>query len=405
MDAGKTGKLIQTIRTELGMRQEDLAAQLHVSRSTISKYERGIGCPDISLLEPLAKALHITVTELMRGEREKTDPVHEEILRETIQTGSRKYLRQNLFSLFLTAGMIFGIILWRRLYGNWMAAEVLVPIFCLYTSYQVWKDNHRNWLVWMIVAGGLLLSFLIEQSWQAEQAELRRMSSWNAKSFHINSDRSISGYGFTVDDGLSVYFFENILTPDGLHNEYEIRDYSHMLSEYGIITGTFSRIGAAEIQLNCPVLGNPIAIRQTDGLKLIYEQDEVIRTIDLLNMDPPVYAEVTGMKREPLEYRDYVPQNILYGIVRGKSEDEILVEECNEHGKDLTGRMIRVPLIINVKVDDPPEGISYPAEGVRLGIAYTECSLGEFVSVRYDKLSSDQVPQALGAYDIRLYGE
>ncbi|MBR3344107.1 MAG: helix-turn-helix transcriptional regulator [Solobacterium sp.] len=43
MDAGKTGKLIQTIRTELGMRQEDLAAQLHVSRSTISKYERGRG--------------------------------------------------------------------------------------------------------------------------------------------------------------------------------------------------------------------------------------------------------------------------------------------------------------------------------------------------------------------------
>ncbi len=224
--------------------------------------------------------------------------------------------------------------------------------------------------------------------------------------FHTNSDRSISGYDFTVNDGLSVYFFENILTPDGLHNEYEIRDYSHMLSEYGIITGTFSKIGAAEIQLDCPVLGDPIAVRHADGLKLIYEQDEVIRTIDLLNMDLPVYAEVTGMKREPLEYREYIPQNILYGIVRETDEDEIVIEECDKHGKNLTGRMIRVPVFVNVMVDDLPDGISYPAEGVSLGIAYTECSLGEFVSVRYDRLSSDQIPQPLGAYDIRhVFGE
>ena len=407
MDAVKTGKLIQTIRTELGMRQEDLASMLHVSRTTISKYERGIGCPDISLLEPLAEALHITVTELMRGEREETDPVHEEILRETIQTGSRKYLKQNLFSLFLTAGMIFGIILWRRIYGNWMAAEVLVPIFCLYTAYQIWKDNHRNWLAWIIVAGGFLSSFLIEQSWQAEQAELRMMSSWHTRAFHINSpDKQSPDYGVVMNDGLSVYFSANKLTPDGLHNEYEILDYSHMLSEYSIITGTFSQISAAEIQLNCPALGNPIAVRHADGLKLIYEQDEVIRTIDLLNMGPPVYAEVTEMKREPLEYREYIPQNILFGIVRETDEDEIVIEECDKHGKNLTGRMIRVPVFVNVMVDDLPDGISYPAEGVRLGIAYTECSLGEFVSVRYDKLSSDQVPQALGAYDIRhVYGE
>ncbi len=93
--------------------------------------------PGYNMLEPLAEALHITVMELMRGEREETDPVHEEILRETIQTGSRKYLKQNLLSLFLTAGMIFGIILWHRTRGNWAAAEVMVPIFCLYIAYQV----------------------------------------------------------------------------------------------------------------------------------------------------------------------------------------------------------------------------------------------------------------------------
>ena len=252
------------------------------------------------------------------------------------------------------------------------------------------------------MAGGFLSSFLIEQSWQAEQAELRMMSSWHTRAFHINSpDKQSPDYGVVMNDGLSVYFSANKLTPDGLHNEYEIRDYSHMLSEYSIITGTFSQIGAAEIQLNCPVLGNPIAFRQTDGLKLIYEQDEVIRTIDLLNMDLPVYAGVMGAEKGPLEYREYVPQNILYGIVREKSEDEILVEECDENGKNPTGRMISVPVFVNVKVDDPSGRISYPPEGVSVGIAFTECTLGEMVSVRYDRLSSEPVPQTLGTYDIR----
>ena len=71
MDAKKTGALIAEIRKENGKTQKDLARELHVSNAAISKWERGIGFPDITLIEPLAKCLDISIAELFNGERRK----------------------------------------------------------------------------------------------------------------------------------------------------------------------------------------------------------------------------------------------------------------------------------------------------------------------------------------------
>ncbi|MBQ3257792.1 MAG: helix-turn-helix domain-containing protein [Oscillospiraceae bacterium] len=67
MNPEQTGKLIRSIRTEKGITQKQLAEQLNVSNAAVSKWETGHGFPDISLLEPLANALDITVTELVSG--------------------------------------------------------------------------------------------------------------------------------------------------------------------------------------------------------------------------------------------------------------------------------------------------------------------------------------------------
>ena len=69
MDKAKTGALIAAARKEKDMTQKELAAALHVSDRAISKWERGAGFPDISLLEPLADALDLGVLDLLRGER------------------------------------------------------------------------------------------------------------------------------------------------------------------------------------------------------------------------------------------------------------------------------------------------------------------------------------------------
>ena len=63
-----TGGTIRRLREEAGKTQAELAAKLCVSDKTVSKWETGRGLPDITLLEPLAAALNISVIELLSGE-------------------------------------------------------------------------------------------------------------------------------------------------------------------------------------------------------------------------------------------------------------------------------------------------------------------------------------------------
>ena len=64
-----TGTTIRKLREGRGLTQAELAERIGVSSKTVSKWETAKGLPDISLLQPLAKALGISVIELMNGEQ------------------------------------------------------------------------------------------------------------------------------------------------------------------------------------------------------------------------------------------------------------------------------------------------------------------------------------------------
>ena len=68
MDKYVTGAVIRKLRENKKLTQEELAEIIFVSSKAVSKWETGQGFPDISLLEPLAKALDISVIELLSGE-------------------------------------------------------------------------------------------------------------------------------------------------------------------------------------------------------------------------------------------------------------------------------------------------------------------------------------------------
>ena len=68
MDRYVTGAVIRRLRESKKLTQEELADKLFVTSKAVSKWETGQGFPDISLLEPLAKALDISVIELLSGE-------------------------------------------------------------------------------------------------------------------------------------------------------------------------------------------------------------------------------------------------------------------------------------------------------------------------------------------------
>lgn len=67
MDAKQLGTFIAERRKELGLTQALLAEQLHVTDKAVSRWERGIGLPDINILEPLAQALKVSLIELVQA--------------------------------------------------------------------------------------------------------------------------------------------------------------------------------------------------------------------------------------------------------------------------------------------------------------------------------------------------
>ncbi|MBQ6271676.1 MAG: helix-turn-helix transcriptional regulator [Clostridiales bacterium] len=73
MDKERTGQLITELRKEKGLTQKQLAEALNVTDKAVSKWERGLSFPDISMLEPISQTLDISIMELLAGERKGED--------------------------------------------------------------------------------------------------------------------------------------------------------------------------------------------------------------------------------------------------------------------------------------------------------------------------------------------
>lgn len=106
MDNIQTGKLIASLRKQRRLTQQQLADALNLSNKTISKWETGLGSPDIGNLPPLADALGVTVDDLLRGEVKETEKPAQMVRPEA---ESRKKERAVIL-LAASVGAILGIL-------------------------------------------------------------------------------------------------------------------------------------------------------------------------------------------------------------------------------------------------------------------------------------------------------
>jgi len=67
MENTHTGRLIRSLRLEKGFTQKELADRLSVSAGAVSKWERGQGCPDISLLRALSEIFGVNIEPILSG--------------------------------------------------------------------------------------------------------------------------------------------------------------------------------------------------------------------------------------------------------------------------------------------------------------------------------------------------
>ena len=230
MNSQKTGQLIAQQRGALGLTQKQLASQLHISDRTVSRWERGVGFPDLSLLEPLADALGLSVIELLRGEHlppeQQPTPQTEHTARDVLNSAGemvRKTARR--FRWLLTA--LAALVVLAGAVCLWLAARA-IPAYvpetitaaqavatcpdCLITTgeYELIRELLEQEEITAHFADGATFSF--DMSFSSQYQDRVQVNGQRPGYFTI----SILGWNLYVDYGtcmdgrvLQVY------TPDG----------------------------------------------------------------------------------------------------------------------------------------------------------------------------------------------
>ena len=109
MDAKKLGAFIAQLRKENNLTQAELAQRLQVTDKAVSKWERGLGLPDIHTIEPLADALGVSVLEVMKAQR-LTDNISQEdasaVLTDTFHLAQQQRKQERKITAVSIAGSI-----------------------------------------------------------------------------------------------------------------------------------------------------------------------------------------------------------------------------------------------------------------------------------------------------------
>ena len=174
MEAKKFGQFIAEIRKERKMTQAELAAEIHVTDKAVSRWERGLGFPDIQTIEPLAQALGISVLELMRSERQEQNELQytNEEVAEILQSAGdisahhkQREKNANLIAVILGAGIT--IVVWVAGMASLLGGLILGGLVgtlavSLWYFFQNMEDGESRKIYGTasLFSGGILLSLV-----------------------------------------------------------------------------------------------------------------------------------------------------------------------------------------------------------------------------------------------------
>lgn len=159
MDAKVFGAFIAECRKEKNMTQADLAMKLNVTDKAVSRWERGIGFPDINTIEPLALALEISVLELMKSEKILSNEVAKEeaagIIADTLNVVKlqRRQERKNILCILGVIAVIVIFVLfldsmqWQVDSLIFTGVGVVFPLFCVVGSIALLGNGIRRKII------------------------------------------------------------------------------------------------------------------------------------------------------------------------------------------------------------------------------------------------------------------
>ena len=196
MDPKKTGMIILEARKRLKMTQKDLADKLYISDKAVSKWERGLCFPDISVLIPLTEILNISLYDLLRGEKVNKKEV-EETLKNTINYSNSEINRKKKKYITISSIIIFIIVLISIMSVVFMSDNEISAIvdrdtihtINYYSEYKTTLDNTNGEKLELIIM----------------KLPLR----WKERQFEVSGDTIKINYGVSYKDVVKAYDDEN----------------------------------------------------------------------------------------------------------------------------------------------------------------------------------------------------
>lgn len=206
MDPKKTGIIISDARKKLKMTQKDLADKLYISDKAVSKWERGLCFPDISVLIPLTEILNISLYDLLRGEKVNKKEV-EETIKNTINYSNGEIKRKKKKYIIISSIIISIIVLVSIISlifvskNNDIRAIVdrdTIHTINYYSDYKTTLDNTNGEKLELIV--------------------MKLPLKWKERQFEVSDDTLKINYGVSYKDVVKAYNDENYVKEAMINN-------------------------------------------------------------------------------------------------------------------------------------------------------------------------------------------
>lgn len=111
MDLEKMGKFIAEMRKKHSLTQSQLGEMLGISGKAISKWERGISAPDISLLNDLSKILEVSVSEILNGEKDISEDKANNVNIKVIDAYNKIFKKKYTKVIFILISLLLSLII------------------------------------------------------------------------------------------------------------------------------------------------------------------------------------------------------------------------------------------------------------------------------------------------------
>ena len=235
MDALKTGKIISNARKKLNMTQKDLASKLFVSDKAVSKWERGLSFPDISVLIPISEILNINLYDLLNGDEtgEKKDDA---ILKDTINYSNkeRSKLKKTLIAIIIIMSIsiiiLFGIIFYAKFSSNNNHIEIISPGEKIYNNYEkiATKELDDGWVCMMIINNSIdNKNFYLYHCLNIKYQDLKGFNSYKydteLKRYYVSST-NIPSYSNNSDYNTELKIVKDYLNKKQFNNQITMND-------------------------------------------------------------------------------------------------------------------------------------------------------------------------------------